>query len=55
MSDRDEIAGMLNRFSSVLADVERSLCSIDEDCYEQLHPMRSPDCGEAAPKRSLGG
>ena len=33
MSDRDEIAGMLNRFSSTLADVERSLRSIDENCY----------------------
>ena len=33
MSDRDEIAGMLNRFSSTLADVERSLRAIDENCY----------------------
>ena len=33
MSDRDEIAGMLNRFSSTLADVERSLCAIDGNCY----------------------
>ena len=33
MSDRDEIAVMLNRFSSTLADVERSLRSIDENCY----------------------
>ena len=33
MSDRDEIAGMLNRFSSTLADVERSLRAINENCY----------------------
>lgn len=33
MSDRDDIAGMLNRFSSTLADVERSLRAIDENCY----------------------
>ncbi len=33
MSDRDEIAGMLNRFSSTQADVELSLCAINENCY----------------------
>jgi DnaK suppressor protein len=33
MSDRSEIAGMLSRFSSTLADVERCLCAIDENCY----------------------
>ena len=32
MSDRDQTAGMLNRFSSTMADVERSLRAIDEDC-----------------------
>ena len=33
MRDRDETAGMLNRFSSTLADVERSLCAITENRY----------------------
>ena len=33
MIDRDETAGMLNRFSSQLAQVERSLRSIDDGCY----------------------
>ena len=33
MSDRDEIAVMLSRFSSTLADVERSIHAIDENCY----------------------
>lgn len=33
MSDRDETAGLLSRFSSTLAEVERSLRAIDEDCY----------------------
>ena len=33
MSNRDESAGMLDRFSSTLADVERSLRAIGEDSY----------------------
>ena len=33
MSDRDEIAVMLNQFSSTLADVERSLRAINENSY----------------------
>jgi DnaK suppressor protein len=33
MSNRDETAGMLNRLSSTLADVKRSLRAIDDDCY----------------------
>jgi len=33
MSDRDETAGILNRLSSTLADVKRSLRAIDHDCY----------------------
>ena len=33
MSERDETAGLLNRLSSTLADVERSLRAISEDCY----------------------
>jgi DnaK suppressor protein len=33
MSDRDETAGMLNRFSSTLADVDRSLRAIAENRY----------------------
>jgi DnaK suppressor protein len=33
MSDRDETAGMLNRLSSTLADVKRSLRAIDDNCY----------------------
>jgi len=33
MNERDETAGLLSRFSSTLADVERSLRAIDEDCY----------------------
>jgi RNA polymerase-binding transcription factor DksA len=33
MSDREEIAAMLNRFSSTFADVARSLRAIDENCY----------------------
>src|ERR1700730_11302386 len=33
MSDRDDIAGILNRLSSTLADVKHSLRAIDDDCY----------------------
>ena len=33
MSNRDETAGILNRLSSTLADVKRSLRAIDDDCY----------------------
>src|SRR5271166_4494955 len=33
VSDRDEAAGMLNRFSSTLANVERFLRAIEEGCY----------------------
>ena len=33
MNNRDETAAMINRFSSTLADVERSLRAINEDCY----------------------
>ncbi len=33
MSDRDESAGMLNRFSSTLADVERALRAIAQNRY----------------------
>ena len=33
MSNRDETAGMINRFSSTLADVERSLRAINKGCY----------------------
>jgi DnaK suppressor protein len=33
MSDRDETAGMLNRISWTLAEVERSLRAIEDDCY----------------------
>ncbi|HLN03686.1 MAG TPA: TraR/DksA C4-type zinc finger protein [Bryobacteraceae bacterium] len=33
MSDRDETAGVLNRLSSTLTDVKRSLRAIDDDCY----------------------
>jgi DnaK suppressor protein len=33
MSDRDETAVILNRLSSTLADVKRSLRAIDDDCY----------------------
>ena len=33
MNDRDETAGMINRFSSTLADVERSLRAINKDRY----------------------
>jgi DnaK suppressor protein len=33
MSDRDEIAGILNRLSSTLADVKHSLRAMDDDCY----------------------
>ena len=33
MSDRDETAGILNRLSSTLADVKRSLRAIGDDCY----------------------
>ena len=33
MSDRDEIAGILNRLSSTLADVKPSLRAMDDDCY----------------------
>ena len=33
MSDRDETAGILNRLSSTLADVKRSLRATEDDCY----------------------
>jgi DnaK suppressor protein len=33
MSNRDETAGILNRLSSTLADVKRSLRAIGDDCY----------------------
>jgi len=33
MSDRDQTADMLNRCSSTLADVERSLRAMDKDAY----------------------
>jgi hypothetical protein len=33
MNQRDETAGLLSRFSTTLADVERSLRAIDEGCY----------------------
>ena len=33
MSSRDVTAGMVSRFSATLADVERSLRAIDDDCY----------------------
>ena len=33
MSDRDDIAGILNRLSSTLADVKHSLRAMDDDCY----------------------
>jgi DnaK suppressor protein len=33
MSNRDETANLVSRFSSTLADVERSLRAIDEDGY----------------------
>src|SRR6266545_3263317 len=33
MSDRDEVAATLNRFSSTLADVDRSLRAINQNCY----------------------
>jgi DnaK suppressor protein len=33
MSNRDETAGILNRLSSTLADVKRSLRAIDDNCY----------------------
>ncbi len=42
MSDRDQTAGMLNRFSSTLADVERSLRAIDEDCYGNCSRCHRP-------------
>jgi len=33
MSNRDETAGLLNRFSLTLTAVQRSLRAIDQDCY----------------------
>jgi DnaK suppressor protein len=33
MSDRDEAAGMLNRVSSILANLERSLRALESDEY----------------------
>jgi DnaK suppressor protein len=33
MSNRDETASMVNRLSSTLADVKRSLRAIEQDCY----------------------
>lgn len=33
MTDRDETAGMLSRFSSTLAEVERSLRAVEENSY----------------------
>ena len=48
MSDRDETAAMLNRFSSTLADVERSLRAIADNQYGTC--MR---CERAIPMRRL--
>ena len=33
ITDRERVAGMLNRFSSALANVERALRALEEDCY----------------------
>jgi DnaK suppressor protein len=33
MNNRDKTAGMIGRFSSTLADVDRSLRAFDENCY----------------------
>ena len=42
MSDRDYVAGMLNRFSSTLANVERALHAIEEDCYGRCERCDRP-------------
>ena len=33
ITDREHVAGMLNRFSSALANVERALRALEEGCY----------------------
>ena len=47
MSDRDEIAVMLNQFSSTLADVERSLRAINENSYGNCVCVRCREQFEA--------
>jgi len=42
MSDRDEIAGILNRLSSTLADVKHSLRAMDDDCYGECIRCNGP-------------
>ena len=41
-TDRERAAGMLNRFSSALANVERALRALDEDCYGNCIRCASP-------------
>jgi RNA polymerase-binding transcription factor len=47
MSDRDETAGMLDRYSSTLADVERALRALRGDTYGICAECEEP----IAPKR----
>ncbi len=42
MSNRDETAGIISRFSSTLADVVRSLRAIDENCYGECMQCHRP-------------
>jgi DnaK suppressor protein len=42
MSDRDSAAGMLNRFSSTLADVDRALRAIADDEYGICEECEGP-------------
>lgn len=42
MTDRDAVAGMLNQFSSTLADIERCLDAIDEGSYGTCTECEEP-------------
>ena len=54
ITDRERVAGMLNRFSSALANVERALRALEEDCYGRLHTMRDAHPDEAPSNHALG-
>jgi len=42
MSNRDETAGMISRLSATLADVDRSLRAIEENCYGECMRCHRP-------------
>ncbi len=48
MTHRDEAGGNVQRFSQVLASVERALDAISEDCYGEC-----VECGEAISLKRL--